>query len=114
MDTHMCVPKWTLGTPRRACGKLRRQFQPLRSMSCELLPSDSPVALLLSETVPRGARNLPRCNVILSGWLVSSLLSPPQIIPDLIVLLAPILVVCLGEHVVYVFEGSVAGISLVK
>lgn len=69
MNTHMCVPKRTLGTPRRAYDKLRGHLQPLCSVSCEPLPSDSPVALLLSETVQRGAKNLPRCNLSRqAGW----------------------------------------------
>ena len=80
---------------------------------CELWASDpsQPPSFASLSNCPERAEILPRRNSVLPGWLVGSLFSPTQVIPALIVLLTPSLAICLGEHVCYVFEGGVAGIS---
>ena len=109
MDTHVCVPRWAVGTPRVPV--IHWKDSSSRSaLSCGPLTRHSPRASLLSEPVQRGQKT---CRVMVgscqAGW--RSLLCPTWVIPALIVLLTPALAICPRDHVFYLFEGGVAGIS---
>lgn len=108
--THTCVcpgGQWV----HRAVPVMHWKDSSSRSaLSCGPLTPHSPGASLLSKPVQRGQKT---CRVVVGSCQAAwrSLLGPTRVIPALIMLLTPALAICLGDHVFYVFEGGVAGIS---